>query len=1010
MDKIKKTIVKLFAVMVVAIATLLCGVLLGCGLKTDDEIGNQNPSDTVTPKPDEEVNSGDNGTGKVDESVDKRKKGYSGLCIKADIEEKEEYDIDDVTIQLIYGVDIDKFNYASYSCSASEYYNGTPQIFVSAYNLNEYRCEKVSGFPDYDELSRLGTSLMSMSVGDINDGVYLIDAMPCDITNKYELGGEVYVFEDKFLNCDVLKDTEYEGIVTYPYEVTCNKKVEITLPRELFTNDSGKIEIGFHAYAELDGRIIMVLKNLMKADEKPISFDYTVDGDKVRLSNILLGTPFAVDGTENRIEARTKSLSKSKIVEEKNSENEKVVLLSEDTETRCVGASGYIKWRRDKYLSDTYPARFIKIDVYSQDTNGDTLLGTCYTDENGRYNLSFTVNNIQSEDVYICVNAAGENVSVGNSTFETYKYNTKGIIIPDFENSYAQINVEFDMETQFGQALQVSQAVITADRYATEMNGSALDAVSVVYADSFRWYDTSYDEFMGYHSGIKVIYVPNFSNGTLESYQAWDDIMHEYGHHVQKCLGIKQICDRTHGLNYNMPDHFYDDGHGGINSCDYKHYGTYSNNECKTKGIGIGWVEGWANAYALMAQNYFAAYWGSIDSVCDDFYDVNYFWREYDIEKMLYNGVKYSGDSNEFVVASLLWDFFDTYSTTEVIDNISFGHRTMWNYLSEAKAESLSQFINYISDKVSYNDLAILLNEGKINASDLTFSYNSNGMPTFSWDPRGGSKYYPNNKFELKVYNDNNKLLFSHAEIHTNSYTVNDSELNKLLQNYGDFYWTVDAYQIDDDKGGNCLTGPYIAPLVKQAQIFEYMSTPDERTGVIDGNNPRKYYKFISHGYLFGEIIVVGNNGMNVNCTVYGSSVLSTSKKVSGSGSTVALPYEFTTGGSTVFILVDAANGVTGTFSIKIGNHSHSYDSYTKIDSTNHVKTCACGTAQTEAHSFGSAVFKDPKYHAQQCKCGHEKLAIHVFRTLGNRQICRVCGHTKIPGQDIMSFDDCIGL
>ncbi|MCH5161023.1 MAG: hypothetical protein J1G04_03230, partial [Clostridiales bacterium] len=202
---------------------------------------------------------------------------------------------------------------------------------------------------------------------------------------------------------------------------------------------------------------------------------------KVELSNIVLGGKYVCDGTEHNIASMTKSLSNAKPVEDEQ-EYEKPSTIDQVTvqTVTCAGAAGTISWRNNSW-STLHPAQYVKVEAYSSAVSDDVPLGTSYTDVHGKYDIYFSRNDIQSDDVYILVYTEGANVTVCNSKHVAYVYSTKGTIIPDFENSRAQLNVNVEMSNRFGQALQISQSAITAARYAAEMNNSALTEVYIIY-------------------------------------------------------------------------------------------------------------------------------------------------------------------------------------------------------------------------------------------------------------------------------------------------------------------------------------------------------------------------------------------------------------------------------------------------------------------------------------------------------------------------------------------------
>ncbi len=272
MEKVKNTIVKLFAVIAVAVALLMCGVLLGCGLKTDD--GADNITDDLVAPP-------------------------TGVHLAAKIDEKEEYDIDDISIELLYGIDIDLFNSCRHGnvLKNGKEENVTRKLSIIAYDDSKYYDGSKSIDSCFDRKG-LYNDLTALEIGGANDGAYFIEDIPF-ILDEWDLNGhskDVY----QHMSVENLKGTEYECTINRnPREYVCNKKIDIKLPRELFVSDSGYIYIDMVVLMEdnSDGNRI-VFSELSNYGET-VRFGYEKQDNKVKLPQPLLGSPFVVDGTKS---------------------------------------------------------------------------------------------------------------------------------------------------------------------------------------------------------------------------------------------------------------------------------------------------------------------------------------------------------------------------------------------------------------------------------------------------------------------------------------------------------------------------------------------------------------------------------------------------------------------------------------------------------------------------------------------------------------------------------------
>ena len=361
MEKVKRTIVKLFAVIAVAVALLLCGALLGCGEKNGD--------DGIKEVPDSPL--------------------MNGFYIKAEMQEGEQCAINDITIDLIYGVDIDHFNNIAHGYNVYHHLEDCG-IYVCAYNCDGYPYE------NFDE-EKLYADLSTLEEGAVKDGALLIEEIPYCYTNGYMLGDKLMFEDERFLSLNNLKGTEYEATVNNePHQITCYKRQTVYLPRELFIADDGCLFIDVivcGSYRRDDNAYFRPIGDLC---QYPIRFDYNVADDKIIFSKITAGEESVVYGTKNSLSPRMKSRSNEKPIDAQDeSEHEQIQSQSEPT---CSGVEGTISWIDDS--GNSHPAQFIKIAAFVKLTP-NIPLGSCYTDVNGEYNISFTISHFSSDKIYI---------------------------------------------------------------------------------------------------------------------------------------------------------------------------------------------------------------------------------------------------------------------------------------------------------------------------------------------------------------------------------------------------------------------------------------------------------------------------------------------------------------------------------------------------------------------------------------------------------------------------------
>ncbi len=343
--------------------------------------------------------------------------------------------------------------------------------------------------------------------------------------------------------------------------------------------------------------------------------------------------------------------------------------------------TGVLTWIDDSEVE--HPLQYTKVEI--RDAYTESLYGTTYTDVNGAY--SFKRSDTASRNFYIKIYAAGENTAVKTVNGGDYAF-----ISPSNKTTAGGgtciINAAVNMDDDIGQALQISQAVITADRYATAMNGSALSKVTVKYPDNDLvkepekagcWYENNALFICKRNDKVYL--------GFPASHACWDAIMHEYGHHIANKLGIDDSPGGTHFIDENLLERVYT-----INDNDEQRYYT------KSEAIRLAWNEGIASVFSGMAQAYFATSLQNIRTVGDTAY-LSYNGTKLDYEAT--TGVAMS-EACEGAVIGVLWDLYDP--ANESHDTLAFGHKFFWDFLKGSKAKTLSAFAQYFYSKRSQDE------------------------------------------------------------------------------------------------------------------------------------------------------------------------------------------------------------------------------------------------------------------------------------------------------------------
>ena len=213
-------------------------------------------------------------------------------------------------------------------------------------------------------------------------------------------------------------------------------------------------------------------------------------------------------------------------------------------------------------------------------------------------------------------------------------------------------------------------------------------------------------------------------------YESWDDIMHEYGHHVGECLKIT-----------DNPVYGYD------------------------KACRLAWGEGFATVFGDMAQKYYVNYLSldtnNIPNVADGGYTGGNFCFDYEERACGVGGAAY-----EHTVIHILWDMYDEFNYAGMRNGDENGYyyeedrfylrNELWFLLCGAQADDLDDFINYVTsnntDLALMRNMACLLDEHGMCATNLIWSMDGT-LPSLSWTVGGGDdERYQNKRFSIYFY------------------------------------------------------------------------------------------------------------------------------------------------------------------------------------------------------------------------------------------------------------------
>ncbi len=393
--------------------------------------------------------------------------------------------------------------------------------------------------------------------------------------------------------------------------------------------------------------------------------------------------------------------------------------------------SGTLFWEDDRFdgsqatTQDKHPMIFTKIDVMI----GMSAFTTVYTDENGEFTT--TITQFTNTPITLRIYPAGNGIDVARSIAYSYVFNT----IDMFERG-GNYTVEYvftkELHGDFWKAIQIGQAATVARKYIkTISSNAALDQVLI-------WYPSENGSY--YVPSENSIYIDgtNYTGeNAFNSYESWDVIMHEYGHHVQNNFAIDNSPGGHHFYGVDCAEHIYEYTQG-LTNCPYCLAGeaswseTWSKEECKDAGDWMAWSEGWATAFAQMAQNYYATYLSDIFTVADGCYTSN---GERISNINIKDPMQLNGEANEMVAASFVYNL--VFSSQE--GGLGLTDQQVWNILATCNPTKLVDLINCLkmvedlNADVYINDFlkraGLLTNMSIVNISLQT-------TPTITWTNR----------------------------------------------------------------------------------------------------------------------------------------------------------------------------------------------------------------------------------------------------------------------------------
>ncbi len=569
---------------------------------------------------------------------------------------------------------------------------------------------------------------------------------------------------------------------------------------------------------------------------------------------------------------------------------------------------GYMKWKNSAGLE--FPLAGMKVKIETSVLNYET-----YTEDDGFY-LFYLIDETQPiypyTDIRLHVYAKSESTSVIYNEKTVYEKCWTNIDLSNLTEAY-KLNYTFttDNDGDLGRAMQIAQAAKYYSDYIKSLNNDT----SIAECKFNYPNDASQGCYYVRKTSTVHISCQDSRNGFPESYESWDTIGHEYGHHVQNVFDIANNPGGAHSSSKNDADNLVE-----TSSFSYKN--------SKDRGLRLAWGESWPTYWSITAQQTFPNDIKEIETVADDSYTA-------------YNGLNYSLDSfeGETIIGegcerAIMRFLYKLYSDdTDDIDKFALGDVTLWNIVSTAKPYYFYQFVSALYSKsYSNNDLGLLLENYGMAATNLTVSNSpsANTPPSFSWVAQGGSKYFPNDLFTLSFYNQYKNKVIDIMNIDSNSYSLSTSQWNTILHEYGSRYYVM----VSSYASNYLSTGPYYSMFYE----FTKPTNSSELTSSVTISNRVRYYEKIY------DILPNSITTLNIKFERSGYNVLQTF------GTSDVCMYLYSSDGKTMLAYNDDNGYRLNAWIYSYFNSSNSYQ--IKIRSLNQEKAAITKLAITPAHNF----------------------------------------------------------
>ncbi|NOZ52030.1 MAG: VWA domain-containing protein [Gammaproteobacteria bacterium] len=448
----------------------------------------------------------------------------------------------------------------------------------------------------------------------------------------------------------------------------------------------------------------------------------------------------------------------------------------------------------------TFPVQNADVEVYDINGGTEVLMDSGSTDSSGNYSITVpgvdTAADGTGPDILVRSYPRGPLVRVhvadGGAVY-TMDSPVQNDVVDD---STVTINMTAgnDESTVPG---QVAYEVYEANRYfgvfITSVNGSAPSQILVEYPRSA--------------AGDGSSYTPGSTrlNLSISDGHDWDNIQHEYGHHVANVFNLANNPGGPHSSSQN--------------SCVVR--------PTKDEALRLAWGESWPTAYSIIAQNQQNLGTLGIPNLGDTSYtDTKPAGAalNYNIET---GTTGQTGEATERAIMRVMWDTFDANNDSADI-GVSYSAQSLWNSAISSNPERFStywaQFISLLTETQKAASGGTLTVEGfgaTLTGPANGTSYSGGAAPNFTWTPSLPCDSGGNGRFSVHFqHQGTGALLYASPFSSSTTFTPTNNQLEQIFVAAGG---NINWYVLTRD-----LTAPQTGDYYSQSRsVVDDFDVPD---------------------------------------------------------------------------------------------------------------------------------------------------------------------------------------